>query len=64
MRIKKTPVTIAMFAMITQYMGNASQGGFVDFVYNFSIVAIILGCLILIYLENLIEWLKHIISKH
>ena len=64
MRIKKTPVTIAMFAMLTQYMGNASQGGFVDFVYNFSIVAIILGCLILIYLENLIEWLKHIISKH
>lgn len=64
MRIKKTPITIAMFAMITQYIGNASQGGFVDFVYNFSLIVIVIGCLCLIYMDDIRSCLKkHYILK-
>lgn len=58
LRIKKTPVTVAMLAILTQYIGNMSQGGFTDFIYSFSIWSIIIGCLILIYFDEIIDKIK------
>lgn len=63
LRIKKNPVTIAMLAILTQYIGGMSQGGFVDFIYSFSIWSIIIGCLILIYFDEIIEKIKSLFSK-
>lgn len=63
LRIKKTPVTVAMLAILTQYIGNMSQGGFTDFIYSFSIWSIIIGCLILIYFDEIIEKIKSLFIK-
>lgn len=45
LRLRKTPVTIALFAYLTIGMALSSQGGFFEFVYNVQwiIVALILG---------------------
>lgn len=45
-KLRKTPATVAMFAYFTVYMANATQGGFVDFVYNIPWI-IVLGALLL-----------------
>ena len=57
MRIKKTPVTVAMLAIMTQTLGNVIHGGFTDFIYSFSIWITILGCLFLIYIDDIINWM-------
>lgn len=59
-KLKKTPVTVAMFAILIQYIGNMSQGGFVDFIYNITIVIIIVGCITLIYFDRIINGVRGI----
>lgn len=51
MRIKKTPITIALLAFLTQFIGNMTQGGFVDFIYNSSLIIVMSGSLFLIYVD-------------
>ncbi len=39
-KIKKTPINIVIYVTITSILASASQGGFIDFVYNFNIIFI------------------------
>lgn len=58
MKIKKTPATIAFLAIVTKTVGSMSQGGFVDFIYNASLVLIICGFICIIYFDDLYKYLK------
>lgn len=53
LKIKKSPVNIGIFCGLALYLGNATQGGFFDFIYSSSILSIIL-LLLLIYASNYI----------
>ena len=57
-RIKKTPVSIAIFAFLTQLIGNATQSGFVDFLYNSTIIIVIVIGLLLLYYRKIWEWVR------
>ena len=56
LKLKKTPITIAFFAVITQQMACCIQGGFVDFVYNSNIIMTILLLFILYFMPKM--WKK------
>lgn len=49
-KMRKTPATVAMFAYFTVYIANATQGGFVDFVYNVSWFMVLGALLVCHYL--------------
>lgn len=54
MKIKKTPATIAFLAVSTKTIGSMVQGGFVDFIYNFTFIIMIIGFIIIIYFNEII----------
>lgn len=56
LKLKKTPITIAFFAVITQQMACCIQGGFVDFIYNSNIIMTILLLFILYFMPKM--WKK------
>ena len=62
-KIKKTPATIAFLAVLTQMLGAATQGGFMDFLYSFSFILTILGFLFIIYLNEILMNAKKLFSK-
>lgn len=55
MKIKKTPATLAFLAVMTQMIGSMTQGGFVEFIYSSSILLTVMGFLVIIYLNEIIE---------
>lgn len=62
-RVKKTPATIAMMATLTQMIGNMSQGGFVDFIYSFSLWITVVGFVVLIYLNEIVEKIRSVFVR-
>ena len=63
LKIKKNPATLAFCAVLTQNVGNMTQTGFVDFIYNSSIILIVLGFLSIIYLKNIIRLFRSTINR-
>ena len=63
MKVKKNPATLAFCAVITQMVGNMTQGGFVEFIYSSSLVIVIVGFLIIIYLHELCVGIRKGITK-
>ena len=63
MKVKKTPVTLAFLATTTQLIGSMTQGGFVEFLYSSSLILLILGFLILIYMNEIVQLLAFIFRK-
>ena len=58
LKIKKSPVTIALLAVLTKMIGSVTQGGFVDFIYSATLIITIVGCLFLIYFNDIIDILR------
>lgn len=58
LKIKKSPVTIALLAVLTRMIGSMTQGGFVDFIYSATLVITVVGCLFLIYFNDIIDILR------
>lgn len=63
MKIKKTPATLAFLAVITQTVANMTQGGFVEFIYSSSILLTVIGFLIIIYLNEIVEGVSRVIYR-
>lgn len=53
LKLKKTPISIAFFAVITQQLACCIQGGFIDFIYNSSIYMTFLLLIILYFLPRI-----------
>lgn len=51
-KLKKTPISIAYFAAITQQLTSCLQGGFVDYIYNANIIMTMLSFAILYFISN------------
>ena len=49
-KLSKTPATVALFAYFTVYLAGATQGGFVDFVYNIGWILVFAALMICHYL--------------
>lgn len=63
MKAKKTPATLAFLATATQLIGSMTQGGFVEFLYSSSLILLIVGFLILIYMNEIVQLLAFIFHK-
>lgn len=53
LKLKKTPITIAFFAFISQQFACCIQGGFIDFIYNSSILITVVLLILLYSIPNL-----------
>ena len=53
-RARKNPVSIAVFAFMTQIIGSMIQGGFTDFVYSSTVLITITFCLVLMNYKKLL----------
>ena len=62
MKLKKTPITVAFFAIITQQLVGTIQGGFADFTYSSTFVMTFIGLFVLYYLPNITEYTMKKIS--
>lgn len=63
LKMRKTPSTIAFLAAMTVTIGNATQGGFVDFIYSSSLIMKILIFMIFIYPDKVVQPFKFIFSR-
>ena len=50
LKMRKTPASVTMLAYFTVYISNATQGGFMDFLYNIAWILIFCALLICQYL--------------
>lgn len=57
-RIKKTPITIAFFALFTQQMVSTMNGGFIDYIYNATYIIYVFILVFYLNLPNLLYKLK------
>lgn len=59
LKLKKTPITISFFAILTQQLTSCIQGGFVDYIYNSSFAITILLLVVLYNVPCVIEYFKN-----
>ena len=62
-RIKKTPVSIALFAFFTFTIGSMMQSGFVDFIYSSSMIITIFIGVVLLYYREILNKISGIVKK-
>lgn len=62
-KLRKTPITVSFFAILTQQLTTGIQGGFVDYIYNSSIIMTIVCMILLHYYPNIIKRVIHKYQK-
>lgn len=64
MKSKKTPINIVLYITITSMLASASQGGFVDFVYNSNIIFLSFTLLSMALIGKYMDKIKKIFLKN
>lgn len=62
-KIKKTPITIAFFALFTQQMVSTMNGGFIDYIYNATYIIYVFILVFYLYLPKLLYKFKNLKIK-